>query len=273
MSVAVAAGAAIGIFLIVAPGNRTPLAKRVADYLQPQQSAAGSEEGHQSDTLLEHAGLAWNRSELLVRRSTAAFTGALAGALVSQGDLFLESPSRAAPALIVLGGAAGWLLFGMWLSTRRQRRITRLRFELPVAADAMGLHVLAGESIATSVEHYVASTTGVVAEDLARALERHRNGTELADSLLTSGSAAAHPDARRLNTLLGHAHRSGGRLADSLAELATDQRSALARDATSESGRRAIASYGPILALVVPVTLIFLLYPTLTSLRELAAGP
>jgi hypothetical protein len=47
----------------------------------------------------------------------------------------------------------------------------------------------------------------------------------------------------------------------------------LARDLTAEGGKRALATYGPVLALMVPVTLLFLLYPTLAGLRSLAGSP
>ncbi|MCL1692074.1 MAG: pilus assembly protein TadB, partial [Actinomycetia bacterium] len=73
--------------------------------------------------------------------------------------------------------------------------------------------------------------------------------------------------------LLAHAHDTGGRLADALGELGTDYRAALARDLTAEGGRRALTTYGPVLALMVPVTLLFLIYPTLVGLRSLAGDP
>ena len=74
-------------------------------------------------------------------------------------------------------------------------------------------------------------------------------------------------------TLLAHAHDTGGRLADALGDLGTDYRASLARDLTAEGGRRALTTYGPVLALMVPVTLLFLLYPTLVGLRSLAGDP
>jgi hypothetical protein len=73
--------------------------------------------------------------------------------------------------------------------------------------------------------------------------------------------------------LLAHAHESGGRLATMLTELALDLRAGIERDLSSEGGKRAVASYGPILALMVPVALLFLLYPTLIGLRSLSGTP
>ncbi len=99
----------------------------------------------------------------------------------------------------------------------------------------------------------------------------HRTGRGLPEALNLASARSAHAEAGRLYDLLGHAHRSGGRLADSLADLAVDYRAALARDLTAEGGRRALAAYGPILALMVPVTLLFLMYPTLTGLAALSS--
>ena len=67
--------------------------------------------------------------------------------------------------------------------------------------------------------------------------------------------------------------RQGGRLADALTGLAADYRAGLERELVAEGGRRALSTYGPILALMIPVTLLFLMYPTLAGLRELSAGP
>ena len=69
---------------------------------------------------------------------------------------------------------------------------------------------------------------------------------------------------------MANAHGTGGRLAETLADLAADYRATLARDLTAEGGRRALSTYGPILALMVPVALLFLMYPTLVGLRQLS---
>jgi len=122
-----------------------------------------------------------------------------------------------------------------------------------------------------AIERFAAASSGVAAEELGRALARHRAGSGLAEALTRAAAVTAHAEAGRLYDLLGHAHRTGGRLADALADLAVDYRAALARDLTAEGGRRAIAAYGPILALMVPVTLLFLMYPTLAGLAALSS--
>jgi hypothetical protein len=45
------------------------------------------------------------------------------------------------------------------------------------------------------------------------------------------------------------------------------------RDLTTESGKAMVTTYGPVLALMVPTALLFLLYPTLIGLRSLGGAP
>jgi tight adherence protein C len=161
----------------------------------------------------------------------------------------------------------------MAISTAQQRRARRLRFELPVVADAIALHVVAGESVASAIDQFVGSSGGVASEELERAMDLHRRGSDLTSTLTEISKTTADSEATRLYALLGQAHTTGGRLSSSLTELAADYRAALARDLTAEGGKRAIAGYGPVLVLMVPVALLFLLYPTLVGLRQLAGGP
>lgn len=198
--------------------------------------------------------------------------GALAGILLGQGDLFVAGPSRHVPLIGVLGGGAGYLAWSMRRSMRRDRAARHLRYELPIICDALALQVVAGESVASAIGNVTDATTGVVASELRIALEAgDRIGLEA--SLLQAASDTAHPDGRRLYDLLAHAHATGGRLADALVDLGADYRAGLERDLTTESGRAMVTTYGPVLALMVPTALLFLLYPTLLGLRSLTGAP
>lgn len=200
-------------------------------------------------------------------------TGAFVGVLLAQGDLFLSGTGRSLPALGVLGAVGGWLAWSARRSTLIEQRALRLRHELPVVADAIALHTLAGESVAFALAAVVAETSGVASSELSRVLQSHAEGTGFVEALTASKHDTAHPDAVRLYETLIHAHTAGGRLADALGDLASDFRAAISTDLTSEGGRRAVTSYGPVLALMVPTALLFLLYPTLLGLRALSGAP
>jgi tight adherence protein C len=272
VNVAIAAVAAAGAFLLVIGPRRHHIVERISDYLRPRRPTEVRAVEPGPDPAAR-AGLTWTPVETRMRRAAVAAAGALGGILAAQGHLFIAGPGRSLPALAALGAVAGWLGFGMYLSTRSEQRSRALRFELPVVADSLALHVIAGESVTTAVERYVGSSRGVAAAELEQAMDHHRAGAGVEESLQRAVRRSADPAAGRLYSLLAHAHGTGGRLADTLTELAADYRAGLARDLTAEGGRRSLATYGPILALMVPVTLLFLLYPTLVGLRSLAAGP
>lgn len=167
----------------------------------------------------------------------------------------------------VIGALGGILVNRAVRSTARERRATRLAQELPTVTDTIALHVLAGESISTAIARFVAVSHGVASDEFREALASEL-GLEAA--LRKAARDTVHPEAARLYDLLGHAHRTGGGLADALTALAADYRASLTRDLTAEGGRRALSTYGPILALMVPVTLLFLMYPTLDGLNALS---
>jgi len=169
------------------------------------------------------------------------------------------------------GAAAGGLIQRAVGSTRRQRRAIRLHQELPTVADTLALHILAGESVSTAIGRFTTVARGVAAEEFRAVLPMASGGLE--ESLRQASVVTAHPEGARLYDLLGHAHRTGGRLAEALTDLAVDFRAGLARDLTAEGGRRALTTYGPILALMIPVTLLFLMYPTLAGLSALSSTP
>jgi tight adherence protein C len=250
--------AGVGVFLVVAPSGRATLAVDLEAYLAP------------STDMEESSGWA---TSLSMRGIAAAFGGAFLGLLVAQGDLFLAERSRSTAALAVLGAAAGWVLWSMHQSNMRQRRATRLRYELPVVADALALHIVAGESIHGAIRSLVDEMTGVTSDELSQVLETMESGGGLPEAFAEASRATAHRDATRLYESLSHAHTTGGRLADALGDLAVDYRAGLERDLLSEGGKRAITTYGPVLALMVPTALIFLIYPTLLGLRALSGAP
>ncbi len=255
----------IGMFLAVTLARPRRVTSRVGDYLNPDRHPASGESPSRIIGSVQ--------GEQMSNRLVATAAGALAGILMAQGDLFVEGPGRSVFPLGLLGGTAGWIVYGMHRSTLKQRRARRLRFELPVVADTIALHVIAGESVSTAIGGLVETSHGVAADEFRAVLEDHHEGRGLTEALQSASRETATEEAQRLYTLLAHAHDTGGRLAEALADLSTDYRAMLARDLTAEGGKRALATYGPVLALMVPVTLLFLLYPTLAGLRSLAGGP
>ncbi len=246
------------VLLLALAVRRPNLAEFVGTYVEPPSA---SEQQRASRVAVDPSAVAW------------IVTGSFTGLLLAQGDLFLSGPGRSVGVSAALGAAAGWFGFSARRSTLHEQRSRRLRFELPVISDALALQVLSGESVSSAVAAVVDRTHGVAPEELRSVLAAAETDVAFDRALADVGRITAHPDARRLYEVLAHAHVVGGRLADSLLELATDYRASLERDLTSESGRRMVTTYGPVLALMVPTALLFLLYPTLVGLRTLSGAP
>lgn len=254
-----AVGLAFASVCLLALAVRRPnMAAFVGTYLEPP-SAAGQQRVPR--VVIDPGAVAW------------VVTGSFTGLLLAQGDLFLAGPGRSVGVFAALGAAAGWFGFSARRSTLHEQRARRLRFELPVVTDALALQVLSGESVSSAVAAVVERTHGVASDELRRVLAAAETEVAFDRALADAGRTTAHPDARRLYEVLAHAHIVGGRLADSLLELATDYRASLERDLTTESGRAMVTTYGPVLALMVPTALLFLLYPTLMGLRTLSGAP
>jgi tight adherence protein C len=249
-ALAMAAGAAAWL---VATGRRLDRRPTLGRYLHPGEQAVTASR---------------SRRRLDRRLAVIGLSGGIIGAIAA-----MAVPGAPPPLLGLACAAAGLLGARSLESTRRQRRSARLQQELPVVADALALRVLAGSSVAAALTAFIAQAAGVARDELAEVVADHRRGTSLGEALHGAARTTAHPDGARLYELLGHAHESGGRLADALADLAVDFRATLARELTAEGGRRALAAYGPILALMVPVTLLFLMFPTLAGLSALSQTP
>ncbi len=258
MNIVASIVAGVAVFLLATRTTTSTLSRVVGDYLVGPPSESDAQRTRYFEDV---SFIPWVLGSTVI------------GLLLAQGDLFLSGAGRSAPALGLLGAAGGWFVWSARRSTRRERRSLRLRHELPVIADAIALHTLAGESVASAIVAVVDETTGVMHDELATIVFAHTQGTGLAEALAEGKRVTAHQDAVRLYEALIHAHGSGGRVASTLGDLAMDLRSGIASDLTSEGGKRAVTSYGPVLALMVPTALLFLLYPTLLGLRALSGAP
>jgi tight adherence protein C len=235
---------AVAVFVLTVPRRPASLHARVALHLEPDGQPAQPN---------PRALRPWLR---------AAVAGAAAGTVLPvAAGAGLRLPAIPAAALI-----AAWLSSAHHRS-RRERTAIEQTAEVPTIADALALHVLAGDPVTDAAARVAALTHGHLAEDLEQALT---DPDGFPAALSTLARTTPSPHAARLYEHLAHAHRTGGRLADTLTRLGADVRAAIARDLTAEGGRRAMATYGPILGLMVPTTLLFLMYPTVVGLTSLS---
>jgi tight adherence protein C len=174
-------------------------------------------------------------------------------------------------ALVALGGSlAGVLGRDWWLGHQLERREQAMLSEFPVVADLLALSVIAGESPVDALQRVCRLTGGELARDLARALARARAGTPVTKALTElAEQTTLDPFARFLQGLVVAIER-GTPLADVLRAQAVDVREAGKRALLETGGRKEISMMFPVVFLILPVTVLFALFPGLVTLTSLA---
>jgi tight adherence protein C len=172
--------------------------------------------------------------------------------------------------LLAGGGAVGGVLGrDWWLTHEVQHRQQAMLAEFPVVAELLALAVAAGEGASGAIERVCRLTTGELARDLSDALARTHAGVPLVDALEElRDRTGLDPLARFLDGVIVAIER-GTPLADVLRAQAADVREAGKRALLEAGGRKEILMMVPVVFLVLPVTVLFALFPGLVSITTL----
>jgi tight adherence protein C len=178
------------------------------------------------------------------------------------------------PVLVVLA-ALGGLLAGVlgrdwWLTRELERREQAMLSEFPVVADLLALSVVAGESPVDALERVCRLTGGELARDLDQALARARAGTPMTKALSDLAEQTTMESFSRFLQGLVVAIERGTPLADVLRAQAVDVREVGKRALLEAGGRKEISMMVPVVFLILPVTVLFALFPGLLTLTSLA---
>jgi tight adherence protein C len=198
--------------------------------------------------------------------------GLIGAALIATaGSLLAGSLNVLSAGLLCLAGLVGGVLGrDWWLTQQVQRRETLLLAEFPVVAELLALAVTAGESPTAAIARVTRLSGGELAAELGAALGRARAGVPLTDALQqVADRTSLDPLARFIDGLLVAIER-GTPLAEVLRSQAADVREAGKRRLLEAGGRKEIAMMVPVVFLVLPVTVMFALFPGLISIVSLA---
>ena len=230
----------------------TRLAGRSAE-LETRLAAAGVE-----------GGAARYRATQVVGAALGVTVAALAGAL-------LVAARGISPALVVLAaaiaGTLGALAPDVLLSRRVSARSARLRAELPGIAELLALAVAGGEGLIAALTRVERRADGALAAELSAVVAQARQGTPLAEALDALAARTAEPQLAAFAGALATAVERGTPLAEVLHAQASDTRERARQALMEEGGKREIAMLVPVVFLILPVTVLFALFPSLVSLQ------
>jgi tight adherence protein C len=172
--------------------------------------------------------------------------------------------------LAVAGTLGGVLGRDWWLGREVERRQTRMLLEFPTLADLLCLAVTAGESPRAALERAAARSRGELSKELGLVVANVRGGTPLAAALEDLAARVPLPEVARFVDGLVVAVERGTPLADILRAQAADVREQHKRRLIEAGGRKEVSMLVPVVFLILPVIVLFSLYPGFFSLSVLA---
>lgn len=163
--------------------------------------------------------------------------------------------------LAVVATLSGVLGRDRWLTKQVQRREERMLEEFPTVAELLALAVTAGEGPVGALERVHRISAGELSRELGRALAEARAGASLVQALEGLAARTSLAPLARFVDGVAIAVERGTPLADVLRAQAVDVREAGKRRLLESAGRREIAMMVPVVFLVLPVTVVFALFP------------
>jgi len=169
-------------------------------------------------------------------------------------------------AVVVIGGLVGVLGRDQYLSQQVSRREERMMQEFPTVAELLALSVGAGEGAVGALERVARTCQGELSVELRRTLAAARAGANLVQALEGLAARTSLAPLARFVDGVAVAVERGTPLAEVLRSQAQDVRELGRRRLMESGGRKEIAMMVPVVFLVLPVTVLFAVYPGLVSL-------
>lgn len=291
-------GLALAFFVLSLPPLRRPtLSARIAPYLRDQESlvdvyapptprregllgvltsAAMTATVWITSRITTDATLNLRISRLGGRTSIERFRtnqilSILTGMIVGGGLAGLIATQRGFSPIVVIvlvisGGVAGHIVNDWRLSQAIARHESRILAEFPTVAELLTLSITAGEGIVEALERVCRTCSGDLVDELRTALAATRTGTPLVEALDQMATRIAIPEIVQFVDGLAVSMTRGTPLAEVLRAQAADVREQSRRRLLELSGRKEIGMLIPVVVFVLPVTVIFAVFPSLAVL-------
>ncbi|MDO5494450.1 MAG: type II secretion system F family protein [bacterium] len=218
-------------------------------------------------TRLHEAGRTLSVEQFRLEQVAWGSGGAAVGLLAALAVAARGGSLLAALVLVVVGAAVGALGADYMLSQAAARRTERILQELPDLAELAALAVGAGESPARALERIARISSGELATEFGDVAARTRAGVSFTRALEELSARTSSVDLARFTDAIVVATERGTPLAAVLRGQASDLREAARARLMEIGGTKEIAMVAPIVFLILPITVIFALFPGLAVLR------
>lgn len=220
---------------------------------------------------LDRAGLEAEVQDFRVTQVLWGLAGfAVAAAWLVLGALSGRGGLVSGAVLCVCAFVVGVVLCDRRLTQRAVEREREVLLEFPVVAELLALAVASGEGPVAALDRVVRRSSGAWSEELGRVLARIRTGEPVARAFESLAERTDVPVVTQFALGVAVSVDRGTPLADVLHAQAADVREAGKRALIESAARREVFMLVPVVFLVLPVTVVFALYPGLVGLRLVA---
>lgn len=189
--------------------------------------------------------------------------------LVATALLAVSKRQLSVPLLVMLtflGVGLGVILRDTMLSAAASRREQRMLAEFPTVAELLALAVSAGEGATGALERVCRLSNGELSDELRRCLADARAGANLPTALQGLAGRTGLMSLRRFVDGIVIAVERGTPLAEVLRAQAQDVREEGRRALMEAGGKKEILMMIPVVFLILPVTVLFAIYPGVSFL-------
>ncbi|TFD73752.1 type II secretion system F family protein [Cryobacterium gelidum] len=192
-----------------------------------------------------------------------AFAAGTVITIVALSELLL--PARlSVPFVAAVGGA----MLRDWLLQRAATaRLARMRSELPTVLEFLTLSLSAGEGILDSIRRVSRTSSGELSREFAGVVAEVHTGVPIASALQALSRSIQLPEVTRFVDQVTGALDRGSPLAEVLRAQAQDSRDQTKRTLLELAGKKEVAMLVPLVFLILPMTVLFAVFPGLVVLQ------
>ena len=218
---------------------------------------------------LSRAASALSASEFRARQVTWGLWGGAAGLLVDAIVAFVVQPTALAYVLVpILGTMVGFLSVRYFLSVAAKARVKRIESQLPAVWEFLSLSLSAGESLPEALKRMASIGHGDITDEFRVVVLDVQLGIPLTTALQNmERKLKISVLSRGIEQILGALNR-GTPIASVLQAHALDAREDSKRRLLESAGQKEVAMLVPLVFLILPVTIVFAVFPGLLVIQS-----
>lgn len=221
------------------------------------------------EALFVASGSGGSFEDFRARRTMGAIAGFAGGAVAG---LLIAVLGGLPVAQSLMGVALGGAVVMLWstdygLGRAARERGERIVEEFPTVIELLGLALAAGDSLPRALARVSKRARGELGREWARVMALVELGAPLPPTLRESAARVSAPHVTAFVEHLAQALDRGAPLAEVVAAHARDAKEEYTRGLVDKAGKAEVAMLVPMVLMILPITVIFAVYPGLEALQ------